>query len=410
MTTVSNQVTVTVQAPQPTVTANLSASSTSITLGQSVTLTVTTTGCSGSPIYSWYEDGTDVGEYGPSITYTPSTSGSHTVYVYIVCSNGSVYSNSVIITVGQPSTTYNVSVSASQTTNLSTTEDVTFYVNVTASDGSSVSGTATLYLANGSGTVWGQWPLTLSNGQAQITIQPGMYLAQGYDTMYYYAIYNGYQSSQEELTFISSTAPTSIKLSASATSVAPGTDVTFDISTNGSNVSVTLYAYNSLSNAQNAPSLTGQLGQYAIAIGTSGSGSTTLSPTQLASATYWVAVYGSVKSNIVTVSQETVEPTYLQLSSSGTASYMTFKITANSGSDFTCYLYAYNSYSNASNAPPNGAYSTGQLFQWPVSVNNGTGTTTQNPSIINTNTQYWVAVYQTSSGSVLRSNILTVQG
>jgi len=395
---------------QPQVTANLTASSTSITLGQSVTLTVTTTGCSGSPIYSWYEDGVYVGEYGSSITYTPSSSGSHTVYVYVVCSNGSVYSNTVIITVNQPSTTYTVSVSASEITNIQTTDDVTFYVDVTASNGSSVSGSAELYLTNGSGTVWGQWAVSLTNGSGSITLKPGMYLASGYDYMYYYAIYNGYQSPSEELTFSSSTAPTSISLSASTTSPAPGTDVTFTISTNGSNISLTLYAYNSLSNAQNAPSLTGQLAQYAISIGTSGSGSETLIPTQLASTTYWVAVYGSIKSNIVTIVQQTVQPTYLSLSNSGTASYMTFTVTSNPGSAFTCYIYAYNSYANASNAPPNGQYSTGQLLQWTISVNNGTGSTALVPKEINTNTQYWVAVYQLPSGTVLRSNILTVTG
>lgn len=407
MTTNSNIVSVTVEGIP--LTATLTPSSSTITLGQSVTFTVSTDVCN-SPIYTWYVDGSSIGQMGSSYTYTPSTAGSHTVYVYVVCPNGSINSNTATVTVNQPSVTYNVSVSASSSSNLSTTEDVTFNVDVTSSNGSVPSGSATLYLTNGSGTIWGQWSLTLNNGNASVTLQPGLYLASGYDTMYYYAIYQGYQSSTEELTFITSVPPTSISVSASSTSVLPGTNVTFTINTNGSNVALTLYAYNSSSNASNAPSTTGQLGQYPISIGTSGSGSTTLVPTDLASTTYWIAVYSSVKSNIVTVTEQVVQPTYLDLTSSGSASYMTFEITANSNSDFTAYLYVYNSSANASNAPPNGGYSTGQLGQYTVSIVNGSGSIALVPSAVNTNTQYWIAVYQTSSGTILRSNIETVQG
>ncbi len=406
----SNTVQVTVQG-QTQFSATLSPSSATITLGGSVTLTCTVSGGTPPYIYNWYIDGAYAGQYGSTYTYSPSTAGTHTVYVYVVDSlNRSVNSNSSTIVVGNPSISYNVSVSASQTTNLTTSQQVTFTVNVTASDGSPVNGTATLYLANATGSIWGTFPITLTNGTGSTTIIPGMYLAQGYDTEYYYAVYSGFQSETYQLSFITSVPPTSITLSASATSVAPGTQVTFNIKTNGSNVAVTLYAYNSYANASNAPSLTGQLSQQNVPIDTSGNGSITLIPTDIASTTYWVAVYGSVLSNIVTITQQTVVPTYLSLSSSGTPSYMTFTITANSGSDFTAYLYVYNSYANASNAPPNGQYSTGQWGQWQVPVNNGKGSTTLAPSAINTNTQYWVAVYQTPSGTILRSNILTVQG
>jgi hypothetical protein len=407
----SNKISVVIQGKTVQFLASLSPASSTITLGSSVVLTCTVSGGIAPYIYNWYVDGINVGGYGSTYTYTPSTSGTHTVYVYVVDSqNNSTTSNSSTIIVNQPSVSYAVSVSASQTTNLTTSQQVTFTVNATASDGSSVNGTATLYLTNASGAIWGTFPITLTNGRGSTTIIPGLYLAQGYDTEYYYAIYNGFKSQVYQLTFITSVPPTNITLSASATSVPPGTQVTFNINTNGSNVSLTLYAYNSYSNALNAPSLTGQLSQQNVPIDTSGNGSITLIPTNIAPTTYWIAAYGSVKSNVVTITQQTVVPTYLQLSSSGTPSYMTFTITADSGSNFTAYLYVYNSYANASNAPPNGQWSTGQWGQWQVPVTNGKGSITLVPSAINTNTQYWVAVYQTPSGTILRSNILTVQG
>ncbi|MEM4067249.1 MAG: hypothetical protein QXV17_10380 [Candidatus Micrarchaeaceae archaeon] len=321
-----------------------------------------------------------------------------------------ITSNPVTVTVAAGSQiSYSVSMTASPSSNISTTDDVTFTIYVTASNGSSVSGSATMYLANSSGTVWGQWPVTINNGSGSTTLQPGLYLQAGTDTMYYYATYNGYQSPQYELTFQTSIPPTSITLTASTTQDQPGGQVTFTITTNGSNVSLTLYAYNSSSNASNAPSLTGQLAQYPISIGTSGSYSTTLIPTQLASDTYWVAVYdNNVLSNIVEVQEVVVQPTSISLSASGNASVMTFTVTSQAGTSFSCSLYVYNSYNNASNAPS----LTGQWGAWVnwISVVNGTGSVMLSPAGINTNTQYWIAVYQLPDGTILRSNIVTVVG
>lgn len=311
----SNQVPVTVQGQSCS--ASLTASSTNITLGNSTTLTCSISGCTcSSPIYSWYVDGVDIGEYGSSYVYTPSTSGSHSVYVYVVCGNGTSFnSNSITITVNQPSVTYNVSVTASQNSNLSVSSIVSFDITVTSSNGSAVNGTATLYITKQNGTILYTFPnITITNGYGTLMdIEPGLYLPAGTSVEYYYAVFEGYQSPTYTLTFSTSTAPTQISLSASTTNPKQGEIVTFNITSNGSNFSACLFVYNSSTNANNAPG--------------------------------------------------------------------------------NC-----------------NTYTTGQWGVWSVPVTNGNGSIQLVPSDINTNTQYWIATYTLPNGTVLRSNVVQVQG
>lgn len=315
-----------------------------------------------------------------------------------------ITSNKIITTVTSQTAVYTVNVSASPSTNLLTSTDVTFTISVSASDGSAVNGTATLYITSSSGVVWGQWPVTISNGSGSITLEPGLYLAAGSDTQNYYAIFNGVQSNTGTLTFITSVPPTQMTLSG-AQNVEAGQNVTFSITSNGSNVAITLYAYNSSSNAGNAPSLTGQLATYPVTLNMSGSGSITLDPTMLGANTYWVAYYSGVLSNVLEVSEQVVQPTSISLSASGNASAMTFTVTSQAGTSFSCSLYVYNSSSNASNVPsPTGQW--GAWVDW-IAVNNGTGSLTLSPSSINTKTQYWIAYYPALN---LKSNIITVVG
>ncbi|MEM3861843.1 MAG: hypothetical protein QW203_05120 [Thermoplasmatales archaeon] len=315
-----------------------------------------------------------------------------------------ITSNKIITTVTSQTAVYTVNVSASPSTNLLTSTDVTFTVSVSTSDGSAVNGTATLYITSSSEAVLGQWPVTITNGTGSITLDPGLYLAAGSDTQNYYAIFSGVQSNTGTLTFIISVPPTQMTLSG-IQSVEAGQNVTFSITSNGSNVSVTLYAYNSSSNAANAPSLTGQLQNFQVTLDTSGSGNITLTPTILGANTYWVAYYSGVLSNILEVSEQVVQPTSISLSASGNASLMTFTVTSQAGTSFSCSLYVYNSASNASNVPS----LTGQLDSWVdwIAVNNGTGSIQLVPSAINTKTQYWIAYYPALN---LKSNIITVVG
>jgi len=303
-----------------------------------------------------------------------------------------VVSNIVTINVYSP-VTYSVSVSASPSSNISVNSDVTFYVKVTASDGSIPTGTATLYVNHANGTNWGTWPLTLSNGSASITLQPGLYLSPGETYMTYYAVYQGFQSPTGTITFQTSVQPTSITLSASTTSPAPNTIVTFDIVTNGSNVAGTLYAYNNLTNAQNAPSLTGQLAQYAISIGPNGTGSISLYPTELAATTYWVAIIGNVESNIVQVTEQQVPITSMSMCAkpTGYQGDVEFVVTTNAGGEGTAYLTGY-SYD------PSTGY-VGGIIWGPMpyfQVVNGSAHTTIVPGMVATNT-----AWRASSGSVL---------
>jgi len=399
----SNQVTITVLGQPTTLSATLSPASSTITLGQSVTLTCSVSGGTAPYTYSWYVDGMDVGEYGSTYTYTPSTAGSHTVYVYVVDSQmRSTNSNSAYITVSQPSVTYNVSVSASPSTNLSTNTDVTFTVSVTASNGSIPTGTATLYIDHASGQIWGTWTLTLTNGSASITLQPGLYLATGETYMTYYAVYQGYQSPTGQITFQTSKQPTYITLTASNTNPAPNTIVTFTLSTDGYNVAGTLYAYNSQANAQNAPSLTGQLAQYAITIGSNGTGSSGgLYPTQIAPTTYWIAVIGNVKSNIVQVVEQQVPITQISMCAkpTGYQGNVEFIVTTNAGGQGTVNLtgYSYN--------PSTGAI--GGVIWGPMpyfSVVNGTANTTIVPGMVATNTAWRASINNVVSNYVYITN------
>jgi hypothetical protein len=403
VTVYSNKITVSVSGQQVTLSATLTPASSTITLGQSVTLTCSVSGGTAPYTYSWYVDGVNVGVYGSSYTYTPSTAGSHTVYVYVVDSQmRSTNSNTAYITVNKPSVTYNVSVSASPSTNISTNTNVTFTVSVTASDGSIPTGTVTLYINHASGQIWGTWPLTLTNGSATITLQPGLYLATGETYMTYYAIYQGYQSPTGQITFQTSKQPTYITLTASNTNPAPNTIVTFTLSTDGYNVAGTLYAYDSQSDAQNAPSLTGQLAQYAIAIGSDGTGSSgSLYPTQIAPTTYWIAVIGNVKSNIVQVVEQQVPITQISMcaKSTGYQGNVEFIVTTNAGGQGTVNLtgYSYN--------PSTGAV--GGVIWGPMpyfSVVNGTANTTIVPGMVATNTAWQASINNIVSNYVYITN------
>jgi len=119
-------------------------------------------------------------------------------------------------------------------------------------------------------------------------------------------------------------------------------------------------------------------------------------------------VTSNIESITIIPTSTNTNPTYLSLSNSGSSSYMTFTVTSNPGTNFDCSLYAYSSSADASNVP---SY-TGMIGEWVnlISVKNGVGSITLNPSSINNNTQYWIAYYKTDIGSVLKSNILTVVG
>ncbi len=206
-------------------------------------------------------------------------------------------------------------------------------------------------------------------------------------------------------------APTKITLSASQTLISYWTPVHFTINTDGSNVPVYLNAYNSYSAALNASSqwVKGELLSAPVQLDASGKGSAGFAPATIGPDTYWVAVYGSVKSNIVEVKWQTVEPTYLTLSASGTPSEMTFTITSNPETYFKPLLKIFSNYENALNAPPWDEPSPGLIRYGDIVVVNGKYSGKFFPSMISKNTQYWVAVYQTSDGKVLRSNIITVE-
>ena len=201
-----------------------------------------------------------------------------------------------------------------------------------------------------------------------------------------------------------------IKLSASDTNINPGEIVTFTI--NGNYPNVYLYACSSQSSAESAVpdgnDFSGQLGQWFLSL-KNGTATTQLKPSQIANDTYWVAVASDgTLSNIVEVTTKIVSPSSMTLSGSGSFNQMTFTIKSNSGSSFTAWLYIYNSRAAAENAPPDGGYSSGQLAQYTVSVNNGSGSTVLDPYLIISAAQYWVAVYENSSKAITRSNILTV--
>jgi len=399
----SNIATISVSGQQQTFSATLSPASSTITLGQSVTLTCSVSGGTPPYIYSWYIDGTDVGEFGSTYTYTPSTAGSHTVYVYVVDNEmRSTDSNTAYITVGQPSTTYTVSVSASPSTNISVNADVIFTINVTASNGSIPTGTVTLYIAHENGSIWGTWPLTLTNGSATITLQPGLYLATGETYMTYYAVYQGYQSPTGQITFQTSKQPSYITLSASTTNPAPNTIVTFNFKTDGYNVAGTLYAYDSQTDAQNAPSLTGQLAQYAITIGSDGTGSSgNLYPTQIALTTYWIVVIGNVKSNIVQVTEQQVPITYMSMCAkwTGYQGDVEFVLTTNPGGQGTVNLTGY-SYDPLTKTVGNVIWGPMLYFM----VTNGTASTTIVPGQVAINTAWQASINNVVSNYVYITN------
>lgn len=201
-----------------------------------------------------------------------------------------------------------------------------------------------------------------------------------------------------------------IKLSASDTNINPGEIVTFTI--NGNYPNVYLYACSSQSSAESAVpdgnDFSGQLGQWFVSL-KNGTATTQLMPSQIADDTYWVAVASDgTLSNIIEIATKIVSPSSMTLSGSGSFNQMTFTIKSNSGSSFTAWLYTYNNKAAAENAPPDGGYSSGQLAQYTVSVNNGSGSTVLDPYLISSAAQYWVAVYENSSKAITRSNILTV--
>ena len=316
-----------------------------------------------------------------------------------------ITSNPVTITVTgtqPPPSGYTVSVSANPSTNLSTNTYVTFTVTVTSSSGSIPTGNAILYLAHASSTVWGQWSLTLNNGSASVTLQPGLYLASGESSMNYYAVYSGVQSQINQITFQTSVEPTSITLSASTTSPSPNTIVTFTVQTNGSNVAGTLYAYNSQSNAQNAPSLTGQLAQYPLTVGTSGTGTVgNLYPTQLANTTYWIAVIDNVQSNIVTVTGQTVAITSMTMcgTATGYQGDVEFNVTTNSGGEGTANLTGY-SYDPSTNTVGSIVWGPEAFLQ----IVNGTGNVTIVPGMVRSNTAWQASINGVTSNYVYVTN------
>jgi len=115
-----------------------------------------------------------------------------------------------------------------------------------------------------------------------------------------------------------------------------------------------------------------------------------------------------MKMSINTSVDITVITPTLTLSDSGNFDIMTFTITSNVKSGFTAFLYSYTSESDAENAPPNGKLSSGQLLATSIPISNGIGAEELYPSSISTYTQYWVAVYEDSGGSIIRSNVLMV--
>jgi hypothetical protein len=314
----------------------------------------------------------------------------------------STNSNTAYITVNRPSVTYSISVSASPNTNISVNTDVIFTINVTASDGSIPTGTVTLYIDHANGTIWGTWPLTLSNGSATITLQPGLYLATGETYMTYYAVYQGYQSPTGQITFQTSKQPSYITLSASTTNPAPNTIVTFNFNTDGYNVAGTLYAYDSQTDAQNAPSLTGQLAQYAITVGSDGTGSSGgLYPTQIAPTTYWIVVIGNVKSNIVQVTEQQVPITQMSMCAkwTGYQGDVEFIVTTNAGGQGTANLTGY------SYDPTTGKV--GGVIWGPMPyfmVTNGTANTTIVPGMVATNTAWQASINNVVSNYVYITN------
>jgi hypothetical protein len=344
----SNIVSVTVQGQTIQFSATLSPASDTIDLGGSVILTCSVSGGVAPYIYSWYIDGVDVGEYGSTYTYTPSTSGTHTVYVYVVDSqNNSTNSNSSTIIVNQPSVSYNVSVSASPSSDIPANANVTFTVSVSASDGSIPTGSATLYIDHANGTIWWTGSLTLSNGQASVTLQPGMYLMSGESYMTYYAIYQGFQSPTEKITFQTTVNPTSISLSTSLSGAtfSPGQNVTFYISSNGSNYSCVLYAWA----GHNAGTSSNAWGYWNIAIGNNGDGQITLDPSQVAAANNGYCtwqVYGpnNVVSNSVILQEESTQITQISLCGKGTGYDGDVELiaTTNAGGSGTLNIAGYN--------------------------------------------------------------------
>jgi len=401
----SNIVSVTVQGQTTQFSATLSPQSDTITLGNSVTLTCTVSGGVAPYIYSWYIDGVDVGEYGSSYVYTPSTSGTHTVYVYVVDSqNNSTNSNSSTVIVNEPSVSYSVSVSASPSSNIQASADVTFTVIVSASDGSIPTGSATLYIDHANGAIWWTGSLTLSNGQASVTLQPGMYLQNGESYMTYYAIYQGFQSPVEEITFQTTVDPTSISLSTSlsGTTFTPGQDVTFYVSSNGSNYSCVLYAWA----GKNTGTPSNAWGSWNIAIGDNGSGQITLDPSQVATAnsgycTWQVFGPNSIVSNSITLQEESTQITQISFcgKSTGYQGDVEFVATTNAGGSGTLYLAAYN-YNPSTNT-------IGSLIWGPepwLDITNGSGSVTLVPGVVAENTA-WIAY-----NSSVKSNYVYVTG
>ncbi|MEM3895608.1 hypothetical protein [Thermofilum sp.] len=324
-----------------------------------------------------------------------------------------ITSNKITTTVtGGTTTVYTVSVSASPSSNLEISSGVGFTISVSASDGSAVNGTATLYLTSSTGTVLAQWPVTITNGIGKIGLIPGEYLVYGPPTEGYYATFNGVQSSTGTLTFIIYQPPTEMTLSGPSTAEA-GQNVTFTITADGGNFGATLYAYDSEADAEKAPSDIGQLAAHLVVINASGTGSITLNPTIYGADTYWVAYWApsgqgysaqGTLSNILEVTEQAVQPTSLSLSKVNTPEGVKFIVTSQPGTAFNCSLYVYDSESDAENAPS----PTGQVAAFPGEINvyNGTGSILVIPDEISFYTQYYVAVYQLPDGTVLKSNIV----
>ncbi|MEM3861594.1 MAG: hypothetical protein QW203_03815 [Thermoplasmatales archaeon] len=327
-----------------------------------------------------------------------------------------ITSNKVAITVsGGTTTVYTVNVSASPSSNLELSSGVGFTISVSASDGSAVNGTATLYLTSSTGTILAQWPVTITNGIGKIGLIPGEYLVYGPPTEGYYATFNGVQSSTGTLTFIIYQPPTQMTLSGPSTAEA-GQNVTFTITSDGGNFGATLYAYDSEADAEKAPSDIGQLSAHLVVINASGTGSITLNPTTYGADTYWVAYWApsgqgysaqGTLSNILEVTEQPIQITSLSLSISwGSYGKANFVVTSQPGTAFNCSLYVYDSESDAENAPS----PVGQLAAFPGEINvyNGVGHILVIPDEISYQTQYYVAVYQLPDGTILRSNIIEV--
>ena len=120
--------------PPPPLSASITASSTSIYLGQSVIFSSTVTGGLSPYNYQWCVNSTQTSATSSSWTYTPTNSGSDTVYLNASDSTGTATeSNSITITI-TPLTGAKIYVDPSQITNSSIEPGSTLAVNITVAN------------------------------------------------------------------------------------------------------------------------------------------------------------------------------------------------------------------------------------------------------------------------------------